>query len=447
MRFNKNIMNTKKKIFEKIFLAMAFAFIAFMFWPLQNSSHVYIHGVHVGGLNAAEANAVLMQHFQPALDVLVITYTLDGVNMGEFTFADFGTVFDFSPLVGEALEYGAARRPRLLQFVSGVRNFDGIVSLVTSPDMVREHFAKLEDLVRQDAKDATFIVEQGVIVVRPDVTGRSLDTALAITDTQAVIESLASGEVVLQITTMAAKYTTSDFTFKVSTLGTFVTLYTGGENEPRVYNVRLAASRVHNQVIQPGQVFSAGQVIAAHKPDTGYKEAVVLVNGEPTYDVGGGVCQVVSTLYNAVLAAELTVVQRHNHSAPVSYVERGFDATVAGDYYDLKFKNCTPHPIIIATTMQAGELRVTIYGYDSRPKERSIRFSVRRVELVQPGPYREIVDPSIPRGERQLVLASQMGYHVELIKHVYMHGEQVEEIKINASVYKALPGVVAIGTG
>jgi len=128
-------------------------------------------------------------------------------------------------------------------------------------------------------------------------------------------------------------------------------------------------------------------------------------------------------------------------------VENGFDATVAGDYYDLKFSNNTPYPILIISDMEGGNLRISIYGYETRPTNRNIRFSAKRVEVIRPEPYREVVDPTIPFGERYITLESQLGYHIELHKHIYVDGQEVEVVKINTSIYKPLQGVIAIGAG
>jgi vancomycin resistance protein YoaR len=162
-------------------------------------------------------------------------------------------------------------------------------------------------------------------------------------------------------------------------------------------------------------------------------------------DIGGGVCQVVTTLYNAVLRAELQVTQRHNHSARVSYAPPGFDATVAGDYFDLKFKNTTPRPLLITAHVRGSALFVGIYGYEERKEGRSIRFEAVEIEALQPEPCEEIEDETLLPGERVVQIEPQPGYRVQLIKHVYLDGNPVEQIVINTSTYKALPGVIAIG--
>jgi len=234
--------------------------------------------------------------------------------------------------------------------------------------------------------------------------------------------------------------------FTISTLGTYSTPILDQDAGPRIRNVGRASDRIHNQMLYPGDVFSASALVGTHLPDSGYEAAVVLVRGEPVEDIGGGICQVVTTLYNAVLLAELTVVQRHNHSVRVSYVDYGFDATIAGDYYDFKFKNNTSYPILIVSRLERNTLTVSIHGNESRPPNRSLQFSSRRVDIIPPEPYKEVLDTTLAPGERVITLESQMGYRFEVFKHVFIDGQETEEVQINTSSYRPLQGVISIGT-
>lgn len=410
-------------------------------------SNVYIHSVAVGGLSASEANAALMERYQPLFESNTVQYMFENEIIASYNFFNFGASLDFSNQVEAALEYSSTS---VIQSIG--RIFGRSFNIDDAPNVIMTSkadsiFAELSRKVGIDAQNASFYKEDGNIVITPEIAGRTVDMSALVTATHDVIHSFTGGVINIATQTVKPTYTTLDFDFVISELGAFQTLYSGMENDARIYNLRLASERVHNQVIFPEEIFSAGAIIAANKPNSGYKSAIVLVNGEPVEDVGGGVCQVVSTLYNAVIRAELTVIQRHSHSAIVSYVDAGFDATVAGDYYDLKFRNNTSHPILISCIMAHGMLDVRIYGFEQRSPERSIRFTTTKEEVILTEPFREIVDATIPRGERRIILNPQSGYNVILYKHVYMQGRAVETIKINSSSYKALQGVVAIGAG
>jgi len=386
-----------------------------------------------------------MEFWQPNLEIQTVSYTINGQTVAEFTFADFGLRYDFSELIQTAMNNdlrGVSRR-----LIGQKRLILDPIELTVVHEQAMSVFSALSRMADVMPQNASFAMKDEQIVVTAEINGRGLDVQAAAVDTENILRSRECGIVELMLHPIAAKYTSADFDFTISVLGSYRTKYTGNESEPRVFNIRLASDKINNQVLFPGDVFSAGTIIAAHKPDGGYKSAIVLVNGEPVEDVGGGVCQVVSTLYNALLVAELPIIQRHNHSAPVSYVRSGFDATVAGDYYDLKFKNNTANPILVTSQLKNGELIVTIHGFDNRPSERTVRFTATTVKTIAPDPCREVVDASVPRGKRYVRLEPQEGLHVELFKHVYVNGKEVEVVKVNTSIYKPLRGVIAIGAG
>ncbi|MCL2199620.1 MAG: VanW family protein [Defluviitaleaceae bacterium] len=403
--------------------------------------NVYIHGIAVSGMSSKEAEAALMERFQKPLDTRVIKYVKNGEAAGEYTFADFGARFNFAPLVEDAV------RRRFSLIFRREHNINVLPGFSFDAERLEAVMSKLSRTLDSAVKNASFFEdESGNIQITPEATGKGINTEAAALATREILHSLSDGTVELKIITAEPMYTTADFEFAPVVLGSFGTACCGVD-EPRCRNIIRAAERINNSVIYPGEVFSAGEAIGAHLPDSEYEPATIILRGEPAEDIGGGVCQVVTTLYNAVLRAELEVVQRHNHSARVSYVDIGFDATVAGNYFDLKFKNNTPRPVLITARVENKNLEIKIIGHETRKDGREIRFEARQIELLKPEPYREVVDPTIPRGERVVTVAAQMGYHVELFKLVYVGGTEVERIKINTSVYKPLQGVIAIGAG
>jgi vancomycin resistance protein YoaR len=412
-------------------------------------ANVYIHEVLVGGMNREEANAALTERFLERLLAQTVSYAVESEVKAEFTFADFGARFDFSPLVELALEY--SHSPSFSQ--RATRIFRSTYEITDSPififsaERLDEIIQNLSNELDTPVQNAALQEKDGKVSLTKEATGQGIDTVLAAEATQEILQGLQGGTVELKIITIEPQYTTANFDFVPKLLGTFETPCACSNDEARCRNITRAAGRIHNVVVYPGQVFSAGELIGAHLPNSGYETATVIVRGKQVEDIGGGVCQVVTTLYNAVLRSELEIVQRHNHSARVSYVDVGLDATVAGDYYDLKFKNNTDYAVLITAAVERDMLRVRIYGNDTRDPSRTGRFEVRQVELLTPEPYREVVDPAIPLGQRMVTLESQMGYHVELFKIVYLHGAPVEEVKINTSVYKPLQGIIAIGAG
>jgi vancomycin resistance protein YoaR len=289
------------------------------------------------------------------------------------------------------------------------------------------------------------MLSNGVISVVPGKDGRGMDVADAAEGVGQILKSRGAGTVALTFQTEPPKYADDDLRFETDCIGWYETAYAPGN--ARAQNIALAAGRVHNVTLYPGEVFSARERLRTNEPGNGYREAVVIVDGRESVDVGGGVCQVVTTLYNAALYAELPVVERHNHSAMVSYAGYGLDAAIAGDYYDLKFKNGTERPVLITCTASGGLLTVEIYGYESRSPGRSLSFEGRLIETVRPGPDEEKKEPSLAAGLRMVQTPARDGFRYDVYKHIYEDGRAVGTVKVNSSYYKPVRGVVSVGSG
>lgn len=143
-------------------------------------------------------------------------------------------------------------------------------------------------------------------------------------------------------------------------LGKYSTKYVNNAN--RTTNLRLASNKIDGYVLMPGETFSYNQIVGKRTIAAGYKSAAIYENGEVTDGVGGGVCQISSTLYNAIVAADLEIMERHNHTFVSTYVPAGQDATVAWGSLDFKFRNNRDYPIKISSNVSDGYATVKIYG-------------------------------------------------------------------------------------
>lgn len=208
-------------------------------------------------------------------------------------------------------------------------------------------------------------------------------------------------------------------------------------------NVRLAAVAVDQVALLPGEAFSFNREVGPRVPDSGYREAPVVVNGRLVPGIGGGVCQVSSTLYNAVLLADLAVVTRHRHSIPSAYVPPGRDATVAYDYFDLRFRNAQDRPVVIDTEVGPGWLEARVLGRH-QPGER-IEVLSEVLETLPPG-VEEIPDPSLPAGQRVVKAKGAPGFRVKVWQIVYRDGVEVERRLVSHDRYEPLKAVVRLGT-
>ncbi|MFQ3612023.1 MAG: VanW family protein [Fimbriimonadales bacterium] len=216
-----------------------------------------------------------------------------------------------------------------------------------------------------------------------------------------------------------------------------------GYEVARNHNIRLAAQALDGRVLMPGERLSYNEAVGARTLKEGFKLAPVIINGEKRLGVGGGICQVSSTLYNAVLLGEVKVVRRVNHSIPVTYVPLGRDATVTDGGLDFVIENNYDHPIALSVELGRSTLTIRILG-QSRAGRRVV-LSTERTTLRSPT-VKEVPDPNLPEGTRKVRQKGTAGVRVVLWRTVYQDGVLVKRERVATSVYRAQPQIVAVGT-
>jgi len=412
--------------------------------------NIYINDVAVGGLSPEDAMSALQS--ASGLEQKVIGFVFNDSLVYSLTFTDFGAEYDFRLMAGEAFSYGrtGSRRERyakLRALENAPHKIVGEALYRYDETLVHE---RLEDVRMQTSilpVNAAMRLDNGRFAITEGTPGRTPDIQAAADELRKILASRESGRIPLKMHRIPPTYTTEHFSAAQSLLGAFSTVYFGGEEIPRSINIRLAASLINNTVIYPGDVFSTRSAVGPGTPEQGYARAAVIVDGRLMEDYGGGLCQVASTLYNAVLYAELPIIERANHSMKVQYLDAGFDAAIAGDYMDLKFKNNSGYPILLAANARDGEIVIHIYGRETRPPNRTLAFVSELAEVIPPEPERVLIDENLPSG---LVLVStepQDGYKYELFRIVFIDGEQVERKRVNTSVYRPIQGVITRGKG
>lgn len=241
-----------------------------------------------------------------------------------------------------------------------------------------------------------------------------------------------------------AKYTKEQVAKCQDLLGSYSTSY-ATSIPARKTNVQVAANRINGTVVYPGKTFSTIKVIKDRTVENGYQVAAEYSSGKVVDGVGGGVCQVSTTLYNAVINAELEIVERAPHSMVVSYVDVARDAAIAGDYKDFKFKNNTDVPIYIAAVADGSTLSFRIYGEETRASNRTLKFESKVLETIQPGEPKITEDPTLPSSYRAVTQSAHVGYKSQLWKVIYEDGAEVDRVQINTSVYAAEPEYITVG--
>lgn len=240
---------------------------------------------------------------------------------------------------------------------------------------------------------------------------------------------------------------TRDVVEKTNTiLGSFATEYTSSA-AGRAANLSNGARLINNTVLYPGETFSAYEYLTPFTVQNGYYQAGAYSQGKVIDSIGGGACQVTTTLYNAALKSELEIVERQAHSMTISYVDLSKDAAIAGTYKDLKFKNNTDAPILIEAVTKDRRITFNIWGYESRDTENR-RVEYKTVVLSETPAPADVVtkDPTKPITYRKVTQSAHTGYKSELYKIIYENDVEVSRELVNKSNYAAAPRYVTIGT-
>ena len=226
-------------------------------------------------------------------------------------------------------------------------------------------------------------------------------------------------------------------------LGTFTTRYDERDTD-RTTNLKLACKKLNNQVVLAGATFSYNSTLGERTIAAGYKNAKIYSNGQVVDGLGGGICQISSTLYNAVVDANLGIVERRNHQFVTSYVPAGKDATVVYGMTDFKFKNTRKYPIKIVATAQNGIATISIYG-NKEEVEYDVTLEVKQLSTI-PVTTQYVEDSSLPVGTEKVKQAGANGVKTETYLVKSLNGKVVSREVISRDTYNAMPRIILKGT-
>ena len=245
-----------------------------------------------------------------------------------------------------------------------------------------------------------------------------------------------------------ASYTKEDFNFSSTPLGSYTTYKLGGGN--RQQNIANSAAKMNGHFFYPGETISTLAMYGDMTLENGYAYAPGYEMGQQVDTIGGGICQTTTTLYNAVLRAELAIGYRRNHSMLVTYVPPAMDATVAPPLSDFTFINSTDHPIYIESYVSGDSVTVQIWGVETRPANRTIDFSTEITELIWPAVlYNQgIDDTGLRMGgawvgyKMRTVVDPHPAVKAKAYKLVYVDGQLQSKDLLNSDVYDPMSGVL-----
>ena len=407
---------------------------------------VYFGSISGGGMGIEEATEAIEDYVDSLADTK-ITLTA-GENMVETTVGELGLSWSNPEIVEEAS--GLGKSGNLIVRYKAKKDLeheDKVYTIAYSVDAekitgVLE--SSLEELNKK-AIDAQLKRESGGFTIIPGVQGVEVNVEASVASIQKYFaeawkEQETNIELMADITEPRGKE--EDLRLVKDVLGSFNTNFADSA-AGRVKNVTRGANLINGSLIYPGDQFSVYEAVSPFTPENGYELAGAYENGQTIKSYGGGICQVSTTLYNAAIRAELDIVERYAHSMIVTYVEPSADAAIAGTYKDLKFVNNTDAPIYIEGYTSGRTIYFTIFGHETRPKNRSVSFYSETISQSDPGAKFQATNA--PIGTITRTQGVHPGKTAKLWKIVKVDGVEKSREVFNNSNYQASPAIYAVG--
>ena len=415
-------------------------------------------GVDLSGMTAQEAAQAVEKACEEKTNEVKLTVDINGTKV-ELDAQDLGAKIDSAKVAENAYLYG--REGTLAERIAAVgeKSYEVPYSLEYSEDTIKQSIEAKTQELSLVAQDATYNItkEQDEdkltcdlkFEIVPEKDGVSVDYDKLMQDIEGVLsdnEKMTSNEeITASCEVTKAQIDTAYIEEHYQKLGTYSTEYKDS-NYNRKYNIWKMASIINGVVIEPGETWSINEEAGPRTYDRGWKGAPGISNGEYKEEAGGGICQVSTTLYNAVLRTEVEVVDRSHHSWPLSYAPTGLDATISTGSPDFKIKNTFDTSIIIAAKCDggAGTIEVSIY----RPKmDYTLDFYSKVVETSYTAGTQTIVDNTMAPGTSRTAIKE----HPRVVANVYKQKFDLDGNRIggdelySTEVYAAKPAKVYVG--
>lgn len=446
----------KRGILAILVIAFMFALIAayvlFSYGRLKPEADVICEGiridsVEVGGMSKDEA-MLAVNTYTAEKTGQVVEVDVNG-QIVTTTIGELGYTYSAGDSLDKALAVG--KNGTLIENYREIK--EAAQGKITYPIQSQLNEEQLKQFVKKKckklctrAKNSSVKMKDGVFVYSESRDGVSLDVDETSQMIQAAVADANPGETIhITANVKVEQPTVSKETAArcKDKIGTFSTAFSAG-NVNRSKNLANAARLINGTVIYPGETFSVHDTISPLTEENGYYEAASYNNGKVEDSLGGGVCQVSTTLYNAVLKAELEIVERSPHSMVVSYVKPSMDAAIAGDYKDFKFKNNTQVPVYIQGGTYSGTIYFNVYGEETRSADREVIFESEVTDTIEPGADKVTFDKTKPESFMQVTQEAHTGYKAILWKIVRENGKE-SKTQVNSSTYSASPRYVTRG--
>ncbi|MCR4903640.1 MAG: VanW family protein [Butyrivibrio sp.] len=444
---------------KKLFVSLAMAGLLFVLMPHLSvkaatsktiADGVSIGSVDVSGMTVAQAQEAVDSYFE-SIQNSQITFSGSGDNIYTVAASEIGLSWGNRDVAEKAYDIGHAgnivKRYKNLKDIAR----DGVefeIEYTIDDEALNTILTNNCSSFNIEKKDFTLVRENGEFSVVEGQAGSVIDVEASVTRIHEYIQNEWNGAdttIALVVVEDKPQGSEEELLQVKDVLGTFSTSYKSS-GSARSANVANGCSLINGTTIYPGEEFSVLETITPFTEENGYFPAGSYLNGVVVESIGGGICQVSSTLYNAVLLSELEVTERHNHSMIVTYVSPSADAAIAeSGGKNFKFVNSTEYPIYIEGYCHEKTITFTIYGVETRDSNRKVSYESEVLSTTPAGADVINVDASQPVGyvESQ---SAHTGYKAQLLKIVTVDGVEVSREAINSSTYQMVPRIVTVGT-
>ena len=412
-------------------------------------NHISIAGVDVSGMKEDEAKETLAEKIAE-YEKQELTLIADG-EKATVTLKDLGfEMKDIDKLVKEAIDYGKkgtvwGRHGQMKELEENPLNFKA--SFQVDEKATKTTITKKIPHLDNEAQNAAIKREEGAFIVTEGKSGKKIDldtSAKKVSDYFAKEWKPEAKDSINLVTVVDEPDIKAEDLKKIKDmLGTFSTSFTSGSNRGK--NIKHAAGLINGTVLMPGDEMSASDAMGSRTKENGYLEAGSYLDGQTVQTYGGGVCQVSSTLYNAVILAELEITERWAHSMSVDYVKPSMDAAISEGYKDLKFKNNTNAPVYIEGYTTGGKLTFTVYGENRHEEGRKVSYVSEVTSRTEA--KKKFVASNDAVGTLKKSVSGHDAIKAKLWKVVTVNGSEVSREAINSSNYQSSTATWKVGIG
>ncbi len=411
---------------------------------------IVVDGYSLAGVSMERALEHWRDNIEAPLENRAISLTYAGKSW-TMTAKDLGYKSNYEEVLSKAWAVGREgtleERYRSISQLTEVSEQFDIERMPFDQKLLKKWTDGIASSLSSSSKNASvtgFDINTKTFTLSSSTSGTAVDKDALYKNALSLLEN-GGGTIEINVETIEPSVTENDFESKFGLITTAVT-NASSSNKNRLTNLQLSCAAINGYCVEPGATFSFNEVVGQRTSKRGYKKATVYQSGEIAEDIGGGVCQVSTTLWNAAMKANCEIVEWHEHSRPVSYVDRGKDATVSWGSQDMKFKNTSSYPMyLIAYVSENKRVYCEIYG-ELFPDGKYITIEAKTTQRIDPGEPEYVYNPLLASDELVTINEPRTGYRAKAYR-VYWNadGSEIKRDLLVEAYYKPARGKVEYG--